>query len=396
MPAERISAQRLQRELGDPLLASVHPASRPLLWTIVAAVLIFVTWASLAQIDEVTRGEGRVVPISRVQKIQSLEGGILDRLMVKEGDVVNAGQPLLLLDQTRFQTSFEESANQAMVLKAAIARLEAEVLGKGAIAFPQGVDPHGSIARSERELFNSRRAKLAEGTGSIGRQIGIAQNQLVIVEPLVKRGVVSEMEALKLRQEIATHNGKLAELKNGYFQDAYTELSAKKAELASIEPVVAQRGDQLRRTQIVSPVRGRVNSVMINTRGGVIQPGEPIMEVIPTGDQLLIEAKIKPRDVAFIVPGMEAKVKITAYDFTVYGDLKGRVEQISADTIEEDTPRGKESFYQVLVKTDRAELVKDGKPLPIIPGMIAEVDVLSGKRSVMNYLLRPLLKARLQ
>ncbi|WP_106639816.1 HlyD family efflux transporter periplasmic adaptor subunit [Allosphingosinicella vermicomposti] len=395
MLAKAPSVERLRRELGDPLLAAAHPVSRPLLWTILGVIILFVIWASWAQLDEVTRGEGRVVPFSRVQKIQSLEGGILGRLMVKQGDLVEAGQPLALLDQTRFQTSFEESANQAMVLKAAIARLEAEVLNKGGIAFPVDVDPSGSIARSERELFKSRRDKLAEGTGSISRQIGIAQNQLSILQPLVAQGVVSEMEALKLRQDIATHNGKLAELKNGYFQDAYTELSAKKAELAALEPIVAQRGDQLRRTEIVSPVRGRVNAVMINTKGGVIQPGEPIMEVIPIEDRLLIEARVKPRDVAFLVPGMAAKVKITAYDYTVYGDLKGTVEQISADTIEEDTPRGKESYYQVLIKTDGAQLMKGDKALPIIPGMIAEVDILSGKRSVMNYLLRPLLKARL-
>lgn len=387
------SANRLRRELGDPLLAASHPLSRPLLWTVLFILLLFIAWASWAELDEITRGEGRIVPLSRAQKIQSLEGGILGRLMVKEGDLVEAGQPLVQLDQTRFQTSFEESANQAMVLKAAIARLEAEVLNKGAPAFPEEIA--ASVAAAERELFHSRRDKLLEGTGSISRQIAIAQDQLSLIRPLVAQGVVSEMEALKLGQDIATHKGKLAELRNGYFQDAYTELSAKKAELAALEPIVAQRGDQLRRTEILSPVRGRVNSVMISTKGGVIQPGEPIMEVIPEGDRLLVEAKVKPRDVAFLVPGMPAKVKITAYDYTIYGDLDGTVEQISADTIEEDTPRGKESYYQVLIKTDGARLEKGGRALPIIPGMVAQVDILSGKRSVMNYLLRPILKARL-
>ncbi|HEY6916099.1 MAG TPA: HlyD family efflux transporter periplasmic adaptor subunit [Allosphingosinicella sp.] len=395
MLARTHDPEHIRRELGDPLLAATHPVSRPLLWTVLGALILFIAWASWTKLDEVTRGEGRVIPFSRVQKIQSLEGGILGRLMVQEGDLVEVGQPLVRLDQTRFQTAFEESANQAMVLKAAIARLEAEVLNKGAIVFPSDVPADSSIARSERELLRSRREKLSEGSSSIGRQIGIAQNQLAIVAPLAARGVVSDMEALKLRQDIATLQGKLAELKNGYFQDAYTELSAKKAELAALEPVVHQRGDQLRRTEIVSPVRGRVNSIMISTKGGVIQPGEPIMEIIPIADRLLIEARIKPRDVAFLVPGMAAKVKITAYDYTIYGDLKGTVEQISADTIEEETPRGKESYYQVLIKTDGAQLIRNGKALPIIPGMIAEVDILSGKRSVMNYLLRPLLKARL-
>lgn len=368
-------AAALRRQLADPLLAATHPVYRPLLWTLLGCVLLFIGWAAWAQLDEVTRGDGRVVPFSRIQKIQSLEGGILDRLLVKEGDLVEVGQPLVRLDETRFLTNFQESANQASVLRAAIARLDAEVLGKKSIEFPPDVDPEGPLARSERELFKSRRDKL--------------------VRPLVAKRAVSQMEALKLSQDIATLSGKLTELKSTYFQDAYTERAQRKADLSALEPIVQQRQDQLRRTEILSPVRGRVNTVLINTRGGVIQPGEPIMEVIPVEERLLVEVKIKPRDVAFLVPGMPAKVKITAYDYTIYGDLKGTLEQISADTIEEDTPHGKESYYQVLIKTDGSQLKRGEEVLPIIPGMVAEVDILSGKRSVLNYLLRPLIKARL-
>ena len=274
------------------------------------------------------------------------------------------------------------------MLRAAIARLDAEVLGKKSIEFPPDVDPEGPLARSERELFKSRRDKLVEGTQAIQRQIHLAQSQLDLVRPLVAKRAVSQMEALKLSQDIATLSGKLTELKSTYFQDAYTERAQRKADLSALEPIVQQRQDQLRRTEILSPVRGRVNTVLI-------QPGEPIMEVIPVEERLLVEAKIKPRDVAFLVPGMPAKVKITAYDYTIYGDLKGTLEQISADTIEEETPHGKESYYQVLIKTDGSQLKRGEEVLPIIPGMVAEVDILSGKRSVLNYLLRPLIKARL-
>lgn len=386
-------SERIRRDLADPFLTDVHPRSKLLLWTILAVVALSVGWAALAQLDVVTRGEGRVVPYSRVQKIQSLEGGILGALLVKEGDLVRVGQPLVRLDPTRFQTSFQESTNQAVVLRGAIARLEAEVLGRPKIDFPAGIDP--DTRRSEEALFRSRREKLREGVSSIASQIAIAQNQLNILRPLVERRAVSEMEALKLSQDIATLNGKLIELKNGYAQESYTELSQKKAELSPLEPIVRQREDQLRRTEIASPVMGRVNKIIINTRGGVVPPGEPIMEIIPVEERLLVEAKIKPRDVAFLVPGMSAKVKITAYDYTIYGDLAGKVEQISADTIEDDTPHGKESYYQVLIRTDGTQLKRDGQPLPIIPGMVADVDIISGKRSVMNYLLRPLLKARL-
>lgn len=385
----------LRRQLEDPLLATTHPTYRPLLWTLLGTLVLFIAWAAWAELDEVTRGDGRVVPFSRIQKIQSLEGGILDRLLVNEGDLVEVGQPVVQLDETHFLTNYQESANQSQVLRAAIARLDAEVLGKDRIEFPSDIDGKSPLARSEQELFASRRAKLHEGTRAVQQQIGLAQRQLNLVRPLVEKRAVSQMEALKLSQDIATLNGKLTELKNTYFQEAYTERADKKAQLAQVEPIVQQRHDQLRRTQILSPVRGRVNTVLINTRGGVIKPGDPIMEIIPVEDRLLVEAKIKPRDVAFLVPGMEAKVKITAYDYSIYGDLSGTLEQISADTIEEDTPHGKESFYQVLIRTDGSQLTRGSQVLPIIPGMVAEVDILSGKRTVLNYLLRPLIKARL-
>ncbi|MGE9765054.1 HlyD family efflux transporter periplasmic adaptor subunit [Pseudomonas sp. PDM20] len=395
MASETRAAERLRRELQDPLLASSHPVSRPLLWALLLSLVAAVAWAAWAELDEVTRGDGRVVPFSRMQKIQSLEGGILDRLLVQEGELVQVGQPLVRLDRTHFETSWQEAANQAEVLGAAIARLDAEVMGQDHIVFPAGMPADGPVARSERELFKSRRDKLEENTRSLQQQVRLAQSQLALVKPLVERRAVSQMEALKLSQDIATLSGKLTELKNTYFQDAYTERQEKKAQLAQIEPIVQQRKDQLRRTEILSPVRGRVNTVLISTRGGVVQPGEPIMEVIPVEERLLVEAKVKPRDVAFLVPGMPAKVKITAYDYSIYGDLKGTLEQISADTIEEDTVRGKEYYYQVLIKTDGSQLMRNGEVLPIIPGMVAEVDILSGKRSVLNYLLRPLLKARL-
>ncbi|MCL7714722.1 HlyD family efflux transporter periplasmic adaptor subunit [Stenotrophomonas mori] len=392
---KRKLAQRLRRGLSDPLLATTHPVYRPLLWVLLTTVAIAIGWAAFAQLDQVTRGEGRVVPFSRMQKIQSLEGGILDQLLVKEGDLVEVGQPLVRLEATHFRTNYEESANQSQVLRAAIARLDAEVLGTGAIHFPADIATDSALTRSEQGLYRSRRATLEQSSAAISQQLAIAREQLAIVRPLVARNAVSQMEELKLSQEIATLTGKLGELRNTYFQDAYTERSKLKAQLAAIEPIVDQRQDQLRRTEILSPVRGRVNTVLINTRGGVIPPGEPIMEVIPVEERLLVEARIKPRDVAFLVPGMPAKVKITAYDYTIYGELHGTVEQISADTIEEQTPRGKESFYQVLIRTDGSQLSRHGQTLPIIPGMVADVDILTGKRSVLNYLLRPLIKARL-
>ena len=387
--------QNIRRELGDPLAVMTSQMVRPVLWIGALSVLIFIVWASWAEIDEVTRGEGKVVPSSRLQKIQSLEGGILDKLLVKEGDVVESGQPLLLLDKTRFYSAYMELKSQSEGLLAAIARLEAEVLDRDTIHFPKSIDPKSPVALSEQALLKARQEKIHALTASLQQEIALARQQLAMIEPLVKKNAVSEIEALRLRKDIASLTGKLNEIINNHTQESYTELAKKRFDLDAMQQTLLQREDQLKRTEVLSPVKGMVNDILITTRGGIIQPGEAIMQITPLDDQLLIEAKIKPADVAFIAPGMEARVKITAYDYTVYGDLSGTLEQISADTIEEQTIRGKETFYKILVRTEKAFLQKGDKTLPIKPGMIAEVDVLSGKRSVLNYLLRPLIKAKL-
>ncbi|MFJ6023518.1 HlyD family efflux transporter periplasmic adaptor subunit [Brevundimonas sp. NPDC092305] len=385
----------LRRALSGGRIAESHPAARPVLWVSVGIVVVFVAWASWAQVDEVVRGEGRVVPNSRVQVIQSLEGGILRDLLVKEGDIVQAGQPLAQLDSTRFESSALEAGAQVKALTAAIARLEAEVLGRPGVVFPANIPAGDPVIASERALFEARRRNLNATVQALTQETAYARRQLAMVEPLAARGAVSEVEALRLGKDIAALTGRQTEVRNTYMQEAYAELAAKKAELAAQTQIHNQRQDQLNRTKLIAPVRARVNDVLITTRGGVVQPGEPIMQLTPLDDQLLVEARVLPRDVAFLRPGMPARVKITAYDYTVYGDLPARVVQISEDTLEEDTPRGKVSYYSVLVRTDRAFLQKGGQSLPIRPGMVAEVDVRSGRRSVLNYLLRPLLKARL-
>ncbi|MCE8018716.1 HlyD family efflux transporter periplasmic adaptor subunit [Halomonas sp. MCCC 1A11036] len=383
------------RELGDPGGGLEHRAARPILWCSLLALLSFVAWAAWAEVDEVTRGEGRVVPLTRMQTIQSLEGGILAELLVRRGEQVEPGQPLVRLDDTRFRSSYLETSAQIKELRAAIARLEAEVLEAENIAFPEELNGETELIRLQESLFRARRERLREAEHSIGEEVGLARRQLALVEPLVRSRSVSEMEALRLGQDIASLSGRLAEIRNTYVQDAYTEMSDKQAELHFLEQTLLQRRDQLVRTELHSPVRGRVNDIMVNTRGGVIQPGEAIMEITPIDDQLLIEARVRPQDVAFVAPGMPASVKISAYDYTIYGDLEGVVEQISEDTIEEETPRGREAFYEVLIRTDQAHLERHGEVLPIRPGMVAQVDIQTGKRTLLSYLLKPIIKARL-
>lgn len=393
--AEASTERTLRRALAEGRDVTFNPIVRPLLWLCVAVITAFIVWAAWATVDEVARGEGRVVPSSRVQVIQSLEGGILRDLKVKEGDIVEAGQTLAQLDDTRFEASSMETGAQVRALSAAIARLEAEVLGRSDIAFPADISPGDPVIASERALFLARRTNLDQTLAALRQETAFAERQLRMIEPLAARGAVSEVEALRLGKDIAALTGRQAEVRNTYMQEAYAELAGKKAELAAQTQVYNQRQDQLTRTRLTAPVRARVNEVLVTTRGGVVQPGEPIMQLTPLDDQLLVEARILPRDVAFIRPGMPARIKITAYDYTVYGDLAGRVEQISEDTLEEDTPRGKIAYYSVLVRTQTAHLERNGQRLPIRPGMVAEVGVQSGSRTVLSYLLKPLLKARL-
>lgn len=377
---------------GSRRLQAVQVA-RQTIWVIAATVVIALIWSALARVDDITRGEGRVVPLRRQQTIQSLEGGIISELQVREGDTVQPGQILVKMDPTQFRSAYLQAKSEMEVLAAEVQRLEAEVLEKEDVGF---LEPMTEIQATEERLFRARRTKLLESIASVNNQIEPIQTQIDLTAPLAKRGAVSQVDLLKLQQQKTTLEGKITELRNVYVQDAYSELADTKAKLLSLQQSIVQKKDQLERTDLRSPVAGRVNNVNITTLGGVVQPGEAIMEVTPIDDQLLIEAHVAPRDVAFIAPGMPASVKITAYDFSVYGDLKGTVEQISDDTVEADGADGKQSFYKVMVKTDRAYLERHGERYPIRPGMIAEVDIQTGRRSVLSYLLRPLIRAQLR
>ncbi|ELA8363345.1 TPA: HlyD family efflux transporter periplasmic adaptor subunit [Vibrio alginolyticus] len=370
-------------------------SARAALWLCSLIVAVFILWAAFSEIDEVTRGEGKIIPSSRLQKIQSLEGGIVQNLLVKEGQLVNEGDILIHMDKTRFQAAYREGRSQVSSLLASITRLEAEVKNKPSLTFSDQARIDNKDLAFERALFETRRNSKKEKISGLKRRIMIVEDQLAILRPMVKSASVSKMEALRLEKELEDLKGQIVEVNNSYMQDAYTELTQKKAELNVLNEALVQRQDQLLRTEIVSPVKGMVNDIVITTKGGVVQPGEPIMYVLPIDEQLLVEAKIAPEDIAFLAPGMPAKVKITAYDFSIYGDLEGEVIQISPDTIEEETSQGKVYFYQILVKTETNFLEKEGKQYPIRPGMIAQVDVLGGKKTVLNYLLNPLLKAKL-
>ena len=367
--------------------------SRLVIQTVVLSLFIAIGWAAIAQINEITRGDGRVVPLRRLQSIQSLEGGILAELHVSEGDIVQEGQLIARLDPTRSETAFNATQAEITALKAETMRLEAEVMEQPHLEF--GPTPNEAEA-GELRLFKARRTKLEASLMSLEEERSTIERQIEITSPLAAGGSVSQIDLLQLHQQKAELDGKINEVRNVYVQDAYKDLAARRAKLTTLQQELIQKQDEFQRTEIRSPVAGRVNNIKITTLGGVVQPGEPIMEITPTDDQLLIETKVKPQDVAFVAPGMPASVKITAYDFATYGDLRGTVTQISEDTVEEDTAQGPQDFYRVMIRTDVSYLERFGEHFAIRPGMVAQVDIESGKRSVLSYLTRPLMRARLR
>lgn len=409
------------------------PLSKHLLFFgIVIFFVVFVVWANFAALEEVTRGDGKVIPSSEIQALQSLEAGIVEEFLVREGDDVQAGQVLVRMSD--IDASSDLGAGQARYygLLAAITRLQAEATGKNTVEFPDEVMK--ASPSSVTEELNAFRANVQAQQG----QMNILQQQLQqreqevrelqtraadirgvmnlqrqeidMVEPLVARGSAPKMELLQLERAVkekrtelnTTLSGlpraksaagevraRISDLKSAFQAQAQTELTAKQVELNEIKERLSSLTERKTRTEIKSPVHGTVKELLFNTVGGVISPGEDIIQIVPKDDQLLVEVRIRPSDIAFLYPGQKAIVKITAYDFSIYGGLEGEVVNISADTIEDKEGN---NFYRVRVKTHKTELVRKGEILPIIPGMVASVDILTGEKTVMQYLMKPFFK----
>ena len=404
-----------------------------LLLIIVAFFALFFAWASWAELDEVTRGEGKVIPSSQVQKVQNLEGGIVAAIDVREGDVVERGQVLLRIDNVGAAADLSENRQRYLALLGALARLHAEVDGT-ALAFPpeiladapavagneralhdareQDLQSELAILRSQAEQREQELAELKTRIDQLTRSQELAREELEITAPLAANRVVSKVGLLRLQREVNDLTGELdaarlaeprvaaavgearrriEERQLKFRAEAQRELNAIQPEATALAEVIKAAADRVQRTEVRSPVRGTIKRLLVNTVGGVIQPGEDLVEIVPLEDTLLVEAKVRPADIGFLHPGQEAMVKVTAYDFSIYGGLEGVVEDISADSIADD--RG-ESFYRVRVRTHDNALEKAGEPLPITPGMTAQVDILTGHKTVMDYLLKPILKAR--
>lgn len=420
---------------SEALLQQAPVVQRLLLRVICVFVLVAIIWAYFAEIDEFTRGLGRIVPSSDVQIVQNLEGGILAELFVARGDVVERDQPLLLLDDTIFSSTLRERTLQIAQLQAKVARLRAEANGS---TFDEewrkfGKSDDDPLARNERELYRSSQSEFTSHLTALNQKVEqkkqelssirlhkrslassyqLLEKELGFTRPLVRDGAVSHVELLRLERQVNDLKGELGRAEyaipqlQSEYQEAKTnsdtyaqnfanearrELNEVNAELARLEEGNETYSDRVARTTVRSPVRGTVKQIKVKTIGGVIQPGMDLIEIVPIDDSLLVDARVRPSDIAFIHPRQPATVKFTAYDFSIHGGLPAKVIQISPDTLVDDEGV---SYYSIRLKTDSSELGYGDESLPIIPGMTVEVDILTGKKTILDYILKPILKTK--
>lgn len=420
--------------LSEAILQKAPSSSRKILWVIAAAIFWIILWASIAEIDELTRGEGKIIPSQQLQVIQNLEGGIVSEILVKEGDRVQKGQVLLRIDDKNFASSYGESRLRYVELKAKSMRLEAESSGQPfEVSLESESDEMKKQIVYEKSLHKSNQEQLIQTFQILNEQIkqkeselteleskvsqlqtsyNLVRKEVEIMEPLVKKGLVSEIEFLQLKRQTNNIQGELqttrlaiprvqssinevkskrGEAELNFMNKSKKDLNEAVAEMSRLHEAQTSLEDRVQRTLVRAPVDGTVKQLLVNTVSGVVKPGMDILEIVPTEDTLLVEAKIKPSDVAFLRLGLDATVKFTAYDFSIYGGLKGKLVFVSADTITND--KG-ESYYLVHIKTDKNHLGTPEKPLELMVGMTTTVDILTGKKTVLDYLLKPILKAK--
>lgn len=433
-PASHDQARNWRADADWAMLQQEPLRARALLRACTLALLILIVWAGFAQMDEVTRGVGRVVPSSQIQIVQSMDGGMVADIFVREGQRVQAGELVMRIEPTRFVSSLRENQSQILALQARVARLRAIVEGHPFILPAEVERDAPEVGLRERQLYDSQRAEIDAQVGIARQQlnqrdhelqeaeaqhaqtlraIDLATQEIKATEPLLATGAASEVELLRLRRELSRLRGdreqftaqiarvqaailesrrKISEVELTYRNLRGGELAEAQTKLNGLSEGGAALEDKVSKTEIRSPVRGIVKRLLINTRGGVVQAGRDVVEIVPVDDSLVIEAKVRPKDIAFLRPQQTALVKFTAYDATIYGGLEAQVENIGADTVyeEQGAQRG-EAFYIVRVRTRHSSL---GPDLPIMPGMVAQVDITTGRKTLLTYLLKPVLRAK--
>lgn len=421
------------RSLSSAVLENTPKKISILVWFWIIIITVLITWASISEIDEIVRGQGKVIPSSENHMIQNLEGGIVKEILVSEGDMIKKGDILIRIGNEKSQSTYETNYLKSLELKAKIVRLTAEAKGVP-LTIDKNMDKDFlAYIELEKKLYNINKDSLQSKINILNEQlkqkrsslkeanisIKFLENELELIdeevkmsEPLVAKGVRSKVDFLKLQRDwnntkkelsftknsiprlessILEAKNKITDLKQEFSSTAQEELNKTSAELERVVSNMSGLKDEVDRRNVYSTTNGIVQKVFVNTIGGVIKPGADLVEIVPTEDSLIVETKIKPADIAFLFIGQEAKVKFTAYDFAIYGGLDGKVIKISADT---EIDKKENSFYKVLIKTNKNHLEKDGHELPIITGMVASVDILTGKKTIMDYILKPILRAK--
>lgn len=375
--------------LDDTSMETMKGPSRSSHLLFLCVILFFViafVWAKYAVLDEVTTGEGKVIPSTEIQVIQHLEGGIIEKIFVHEGGVVKVGQPLMQIEDTRFSANYKELTRKINNLEIDVLRLNAEIKNKSFVV-PEHISKNNlELVQAKMSLYNTKVSEIKE----LKQGLSLIDRELKLTKPLLKNGAVSEVEILRIERLANEIKSKIL----AFNSKTISELNAAKTELNVLKETLLSKQDILKRTTVRSPIKGIIKQIKINTIGGVIKPGMDILEIIPIDDTLLIEAKIRPSDIGFIHPNQKVMVKISAYDFAIYGGIDGKVEKISADTIEDEKSKKQESFYLIRVRTKKNYIGSEKKPLYIIPGMMASVDILTGEKTVLDYILKPIMKAR--
>ena len=385
--------QQLKRSSKVSFQEPPLPKSSVIIWIIGIGLLVLLSWAWLFKLEEVSTGTGKVIPSSKEQLIQSLDGGILTTLNVKEGEIVERGQVLAQLDPTRFESNVGESESLLVSSRATSARLRAEVSGTP-LSFPEEVLKYPKLVKEETALYQSRRANLQESVVGLEQALLLVQQELEMTAPLVAKGAASEVEVLRLKREANDLRNQMNDIRNQYFVQAREELSKANTDVETQQQVVRGKSDTLSRTVFKSPVRGVVKEIDVMTLGGVIPQNGKLMTIVPLDEKLLVEARISPRDIAFIRPDQEALVKISAYDYSIYGGLNGKVTMISPDTLRDEVKQD-QFYYRVYIRTDSDKLSNNaGQEFNITPGMVATVDIRTGSKTVMDYLIKPFNKAK--
>lgn len=365
--------------------------TRIIIWGALIGIIVLVVWAYFAQIDQVTRATATVIASARTQDIQAVEGGVLTEVLVREGEEVVKGQLIVTLEEERAQAAVANSSSKIAALKAKLSRLEAEIFEKP-LKFPDGIKSYSEYVENQTQLYNRRRQAIDQDVSSLQKMMVLAQQELSMNEPLLAYGDVSQADVIKLQRQVAEIQAQITNKRNKYFEEAQSEMTKAQEELDTELEQLRDHSQVLEETSLFAPTDGKVNNILITTIGGVVKPGEVIMEILPTSSDLIVEAKVSPVDIAYVKENQVASVKLDAYDYSIFGAMTGRVTYISPDTLMEQTPKGEEPYYRVQIKITGAEFSARRDEIVIRPGMTASVDIKAQQRSVLSYLTKPLTK----